>query len=203
MSLTDSGSGPRRSPAVSRSTASARPLWLYDDDDDGIPAGRGICPVRVRFRRGDPVDHRDRVRCRGRVVLEDLPCLVCGGRRVDPHAAMQVRPERMELEFERGDDPEVPTGAADAPEELGLLSLACPDEPAIGRDELDRPKAVDGEPELPLETADPATEREAGDTRVADDADRADEPMRLGGDIELAEEGTAVRPRGPRATDRP
>jgi hypothetical protein len=46
---------------------------------------------------------------------------------------------------------------------------------------------------MPLEAADAAAERQPGDACVADDADRADETVRLGGDIELAEERAAVR----------
>ena len=43
----------------------------------------------------------------------------------------------------------------------------------------------------------PAAERQPGDAGVADDADRADEAVRLRGDVELAEERAAVRPGGP------
>ena len=111
---------------------------------------------------------------------------------------MQVRPERMQAELERGDDPEVPAGAADAPEELRLLGLARADEAAVGGHELDGAQVVDGEPELPLEPPDPATEGQPGDAGVADDADRADEPVRLRRDVELTEQRAAVDPRGAR-----
>ena len=76
---------------------------------------------------------------------------------------MQLRAERMEAELERGDDPEVPAGTADAPEQLRLLGLAGPDEPAVGGHELDGAQVVDREPEAPLEPSDPATERQPGD----------------------------------------
>ncbi len=46
---------------------------------------------------------------------------------------------------------------------------------------------------MPLEAADSPTERQPGDAGVADDAGRADETVRLGGDVELAEERAAVR----------
>ena len=120
---------------------------------------------------------------------------------------MQVRAERVEPELEGGRDPEVPAGAAQAPEELGLLGLGRADEPAVGRDELDGDEVVDGEPEVPLEAAHAPTERQARDAGVADDAGRADEAVRLGGDVELAEERAAVRAgdprlRGPTSTPR-
>ena len=106
---------------------------------------------------------------------------------------MEVRPERLEPELERGRDPEVPAGAAQAPEELGLVGLGRADEAAVGGRDLDGGQVVDRQPEVPLQAADPAAERQAGDARVADDAGRADETVRLGGDVELAEERAAVR----------
>ena len=110
---------------------------------------------------------------------------------------MEYRAERLEPELERRRDAEVPTGAAQAPEELGLLGLGRADETAVGRDELNSRQVVDGEPEVALEAADSPTERQPGDSGVADDADRADEAVRLRGDVELAEERAAVRPGGP------
>jgi hypothetical protein len=44
-----------------------------------------------------------------------------------------------------------------------------------------------------LEAADSATEGQPGNAGVADDPDRTDEAVRLRGDVELAEEGAAVR----------
>ena len=106
---------------------------------------------------------------------------------------MQIRSERMEPELERRRDPEVPAGAAEAPEELGLVGLGRAHEPAIGGDDLDGGQVVDREPEVALEAADSPTERQPGDAGMADDADRADEAVRLRGDVELAEERAAVR----------
>ena len=109
---------------------------------------------------------------------------------------MEIRSERMEPELEGRRDPEVPAGAAHAPEQLRLLDLARPHEPAVGRDQLDRGEVVDRQAELPLQPAHAATQREPGDAGVAHDADRADEAVRLGGDVELAEERAAVRTGG-------
>ena len=109
---------------------------------------------------------------------------------------MEVRSERVEPELEGRRDPEVPAGAAHAPEQLGLLGLARPHEPAVGRDQLDRGEVVDRQAKLPLQPAHAATQGQPGDAGMANDADRADEAMRLGGDVELAEERAAVRPGG-------
>ena len=110
---------------------------------------------------------------------------------------MEVGPERVEPELEGGRDPEVPAGAAQAPEELGFVGLGRADEPAVGGDELDGGEVVDRQPEVALEAADSAAERQPGDAGVADDAGRADETVRLGGDVEFAEQRAAVRSGGP------
>ena len=110
---------------------------------------------------------------------------------------MEVGAERLESELERRRDPEVPAGATQTPEELGLLGLGRADEPAVGGDELDGGQVVDREPEMALEAADSPTERQPGDAGVADDADRADEAVRLRRDVKLAEERAAVRPGDP------
>ena len=102
------------------------------------------------------------------VVAEDPPCilhLVPGNQ----DAPVQVWPERVEAELEGRRDPEVPAGAAHAPEEFGLLGLARANEPAIGGHELDRRHVVDRQPEIPLQPADAATERQPRDAGVADD----------------------------------
>ena len=106
---------------------------------------------------------------------------------------MQVRSERLEPELERRRDPEVPPGAAQAPEQLGFVVLGRADEVAIGGDELDGGQVVDRQPEVALEAADPPAEGQPGDAGVTDDPDRADEAVRLRSDVELPKEGAAVR----------
>ena len=133
----------------------------------------------------------------GAYVAEADPEVLDLGRREGQDAAMEIRAERMEPELERGRDPEIPAGAAQAPEELGLLGLGRADEPPVGRDELDGGQVVDREPEVALEAAHSPTERQPGDAGVADDAGRADETVRLRGDVELAEQRAAVRTGGP------
>src|SRR3954454_2344994 len=106
---------------------------------------------------------------------------------------MELRSEWLQPELERGGDPEIPARAAEAPEELRLLGLAGADDPSVGGDQLDRDQVVDREPVVPLEPTDSPAERQPGDAGVADDPDRADEAVRLRGDVELAEERATVR----------
>jgi hypothetical protein len=69
---------------------------------------------------------------------------------------MQIRPEWVQPELEGRHDPEVPAGSADPPEQLGLLRGTRPDDSSVGRDELDRPQAVDSQAEVALQPADAA-----------------------------------------------
>ena len=115
--------------------------------------------------------------------------------RVDDRAVRDLPRERVQAEAEGRRDPEVGAGSAEAPEEVGVLLVAGPDMPAVGGDELDREQVVDRETVLALQPPHAAAEREAGDARVGDDADRADEPDRLRLAVELAEERAAVHPR--------
>ena len=93
-------------------------------------------------------------------------------RRVDVDPSVERPGERMQLELEARRDAEVRAGATEAPEQLRLLVRARPDEAPVGGHELDRAKAVDRQPEPPLEPADAAAERQPGDARVADDPHR-------------------------------
>ena len=100
----------------------------------------------------------------------------------------------MELELEARRDPEIRAGATQPPEQLGFLFRARTNGLAVGGHELDRAQAVDREAEPPLQPADAATERQPGDAGVPDDAHRADEPVLLGSDVELTEQGPTTRP---------
>jgi hypothetical protein len=62
--------------------------------------------------------------------------------------------------------------------------------PAVGGDELDRPQAVDRQPELALEPAHPAAERQARDAGV--DTSRCAARPNACAVVELAEQGPAV-----------
>src|SRR5688572_8473928 len=107
---------------------------------------------------------------------------------MDVDAAVEGAVEGVQLELQAGGDAEVRAGAAEAPEQLRLFVRGGPHQPPIGRDELDRAKAVDREPEAPLEPPDAAAEGQTGDARVADDADGTDEPVLLRGDVQGSEE---------------
>ena len=50
--------------------------------------------------------------------------------------------DRVELDLERGDDPEVAAAAAQRPEQVGLVVGVDAAELAVGGDELDRGDAV-------------------------------------------------------------
>ena len=98
----------------------------------------------------------------------------------------------MDLQLEARRDPEVRARATQTPEQLRLLVRGGPHEAPVGCHELDRMQAVDRQAEAALEPSDAATERQPGDARVTDDPHRADEPVLLGRDIELAQQGTAA-----------
>ena len=186
------GVGPTRSPAVSRSTSSADAAVVPGEVHDRL-ADEVVRVAGVRSGPIDAEDHRHRIGRARRVVAEDGPDVLDLGRREGQDASMEVRPEWLEPELERRRDPEVPAGAAEAPEELGLVGLGRADEAAVGGRDLDGGQVVDRQPEVALQAADSPAERQPGDAGVADDADRADEAVRLGGDVELAEERAAIR----------
>ena len=102
--------------------------------------------------------------------------------------------ERVQTEAESCRDPEVGAGPAEPPEEVLVLLVARPDLAAVGRDELDPEQVVDRVTVLALEPTHAPSERQTGDPGVGHDADRADEPDRLGLPVELAEERATVHP---------
>src|SRR3989442_263318 len=108
-----------------------------------------------------------------------------------------VRSDGVQPELERGRDPEVRPSASQTPEELRVVLVAYVAQNAIRGHKIDREQVVDREPVLPLEAAHAAAEREPGDARVSDDADRAREPVLLRGAVQLLEEGAAFDSRGP------
>ena len=104
----------------------------------------------------------------------------------------------MELEFQARGDAEVRARAAEAPEQLRLLVCTGMNESPVCGHEIDRAEAVDRQPEVALEAADTPAEGQPGDAGVTDDADRTDETMLLGCDVELAEERSPARSRDAR-----
>ena len=102
---------------------------------------------------------------------------------IDENAAVQVRAEWLESEVERRRDPEVPTGAAQAPEELRLVGLGGAHEAAVGGDDLDGGQVVDRQPERALEPTNATAEGQSSDPRVAHHPDRADQTVGLRRDV--------------------
>jgi hypothetical protein len=95
-------------------------------------------------------------------------------------------------EHEPGHDAEVRSGAAHAPEELGLRVRARPHDVALGRHELDLEQVVDRQAVLAHEPTDSAAEREAGHARVRDGAGGDGEAVLLRRAVELAEEDARI-----------
>ncbi len=160
-------------------------------DDDGATRDR-LGVVRLRHGACDREDERDLVRRDRRVALDRAPDLVDRRRGVDAQPSMEERAERMKSELEGRHHAEVRARAPHPPEEVGLLGLGGPHRASIRGHELHGTQVVDGQAELPLEPAHPATERQPRDAGVADDADRADESVCLGSDIELAQQRATV-----------
>src|SRR5262245_29897468 len=97
----------------------------------------------------------------------------------------------MELEFERGDDPEVAASAPETPEQVGVLLLARHHELAVGGDHVARAQVVDRQPELAHQVADAATQGQSGDAGVADDPAGDGEPEDLALAVDVVVEATS------------
>ena len=70
------------------------------------------------------------------VVAPEAQKLTRSGDRMKKHAPQYYQTDGVELVLEGGDDPEVPTTAAQAPEEVLILFLACLQEPTVSGDHL-------------------------------------------------------------------
>src|SRR6185503_3895243 len=55
-------------------------------------------------------------------------------------------------------------------------------------------QVIDGQPEPPLQASDPAAQRQPRDAGMPDDADRADEAVLLGSEVEVPEQRAAAGP---------
>ena len=108
------------------------------------------------------------------------------------------RPDRVQAVLERGDDAEVRSGAAHAPEQIGVVVLAGGDELAVRSNEVDGEQVVDRRAVLAHQPADPAAERQAGDPGVRDDAADGGEPEVLRLAVELAPQHARLGARRPR-----
>ena len=156
---------------------------------------------------GHSAQHADRRELLGALAHERVLSqenLVRGLDRVQHERQPDVRPDRVEAVRERRDDAEVAAAAADRPEQVCIVAVAfagSADRP-VGGDDLGGDEIVDGEPVLPAQPTEAARERQAGDTRLADDADRRRETVLLRGAVEVAERGAPAHRRESRARDR-
>jgi hypothetical protein len=91
--------------------------------------------------------------------------------------------------------PKFPPAAAQAPEELDVLSVARLDELASGGDQVDGEELVDRQSVLSLKPAEAAAERQAGDAGMGDDPARGREPESLALAVELAPKDACLDPR--------
>ena len=83
----------------------------------------------------------------------------------------------MTAERERRHDAEVPSPAAERPEEIRLAFRVGLDDRAVGEHHGRGDEVVDREPERPAEVADAAAERQAAHSGRADDPDRDGQPV--------------------------
>ena len=108
------------------------------------------------------------------------------------HSRQHVGADRVELELERRDDPEVAAAAPETPEQVGVLLLARDHELAVGGDDVARAQVVDREAVLPHQVADAAAERETSDAGVADDPAGDAKPEHLALAVDVVVEATAL-----------
>ena len=98
------------------------------------------------------------VRSRGAASTRGAPLLQEAGgvAGVEDELAEADVADLVHLELERRHDAEVRPGAADAPEQVGVLVLAGAHQRPVGEDDVDRAEMVDGEPVLADQPADAA-----------------------------------------------
>ena len=136
--------------------------------------------------RGDQVDQGAQlvrqVACEVAVEAHDLLGAVA---RIEDRAGGHGRADRVQIELEGGDDAEIASAAAQAPEEVGVLRRARGEDLAVGGDHLGRAQVVAGQAVLAHQPADPAAQREAGDAGGRDQAPGSGESVLLGRRVEL------------------
>ena len=100
----------------------------------------------------------------------------------------------MRAELELGDHPEVAAAAAQPPEQVGVLIGAGAHDTPVGENDLGGQQRVDGQTEAAHEPPDAATEGQAADAGVRDNARGDDEPVLLGASIDRTEGRTTADP---------
>ena len=104
----------------------------------------------------------------------------------------------MELILERCSDSEVAAAAANAPEQVGVLLRAGPQQLPVGCRHVGRYQVVAGKSIAAVQPAQPSAEREARDPGHRHHAKRRRQSDRLRGAVELTQREPRVRPDGPR-----
>lgn len=112
--------------------------------------------------------------------------------RKDDEAAQHIRPDRMQLELEAGDNSEISTTTTQPPEDIGVFRFAGAQLAAIRRDDICGKQVVNGHAVLPAQPAESAPKRQAGHARGRVDAQRRGEAVRLCGPIEISEGATGL-----------
>src|SRR5829696_4045664 len=116
------------------------------------------------------------------------------GAGVHEHAAEDDGAQLVEAEVEGGDDAEVPAAPPEAPEQVGVLRLGGDHLTTVGGDHLGLDQVVAHEPELAIEPAAPAPQREPGDAGGGHPPTGHSEPVLLGGGVELPPGKTGLGP---------
>src|SRR3954454_10339803 len=112
---------------------------------------------------GEGCENRMFVRQRCRAVAKESQYVAGSVERVRNQTGRHYRTYRVQLIFERCCHTEVSAATANGPEQIGFLILACPHHLALGGDELDGSKVVEGEAMLAHQPAQPATQRQPRD----------------------------------------
>ena len=94
--------------------------------------------------------------------------------RAGDHGADRVQPEP-----ERSDDAEVAAAAAESPQQVGVLLLACLDHAAVGQDHVRLEQVVDREAAPAGQVAQPAAKGQAADSGGGDDPAGGGHPERV------------------------
>ena len=99
--------------------------------------------------------------------------------------------------MKRRDDAEVGAGAADRPEQVGVLvAVRRARIAAVGGDDLDRHQVVDRPAEAAGEVAEAAAERQAGDADLGEEAEHGGEPVLLRRPVDVAQQAAGSDVRG-------
>ncbi len=111
-----------------------------------------------------------------RRIFERLPILLKHasgfGKGMDDEPGEHLGAEFVQAEFEGRHDPEIAAAAPDGPEKVAVFGGARPHQLAVRRDHIGRKQVVDRQSEFARDPAEPAAERQAGNTGRRVDAGR-------------------------------